>query len=326
MTNEWFHPRGTLARDGFESNVDATLEGWAHTGLKIADLGGPVPTETDGSGDRDGSIDLRDGSIELPAEAVERVLVPLSGEAFTVDYALADGTTGTRALTGRPSVFHGPADCLYLPTGTSATLRGVGRLAVCEAPTTETRPIQFLTAAEAPVELRAAGRSSRQVHNFATPAGLDCVKIIACEVITPAENWSSFPPHKHDEAIAGEESRLEEIYYFETAVSRGVDAPASADPFALFTTYSSPAGEIETSAIVRTGDVALVPFGYHGPLAAAPGYDNYYLNVMAGPDPERVWLISDDPAHGWVREQWEGQEFDDRLPYGRETAEATEEN
>lgn len=69
---------------------------------------------------------------------------------------------------------------------------------------------------------------------------------------------------------------------------------------------------------MRTGDIALVPYGYHGPVAAAPGYDNYYLNVMAGPDPDRAWLITDDPAHGWVREQWEGEEFDPRLPYTAE--------
>lgn len=299
MINDWFHPRGTLSSGVFESVVDDSLPGWAHTGLLIVDLTGDP--------------------VDLPAEAVERVLVPLSGPSFTVDYSTPGGDDGAQTLTGRPSVFHGPADCLYLPTGTAATVTGTGRLAVCAAPTDIARPVQYLPAAEVPVELRGAGRSSRQVHNFATPAGLDCVKIIACEVITPSENWSSYPPHKHDEAVPGTETRLEEIYYFESAVSRDLDAPESADPFALFSTYSSPAGEIETSAIVRTGDIALVPFGYHGPLAAAPGYDNYYLNVMAGPDADRAWLITDDPAHGWVREQWEGQDFDPRLPY---TAEA----
>lgn len=299
MINEWFYPRGELARDGFESVVDSTLPGWAHTGFRAATLGGDQPS-----------------SVELAAEAVERVFVPLAGESFTVDYVLADGTTGSQELAGRTSVFHGPADCLYLPTGSSATVTSAkGRISVSEAPTTETRPVQHLPAAEVPVELRGSGISSRQVHNFATPAGLDCVKIIACEVITPGGNWSSYPPHKHDEAIAGSESRLEEIYYFETAVSRASNAPAEADPFSLFSTYSSAAGEITTSATVRTGDIALVPYGYHGPLAAAPGYDNYYLNVMAGPDDERIWLISDDPAHGWVREEWNDLEFDSRLPY-----------
>lgn len=293
----WFHPRGALARDGWESLVDAATPGWEHTGVRIGELG-------------------PDSVLELPAGEVERIIVPLSGPV-QVSWEL-DGETGEQPMTGRRSVFHGPTDVLYLPSGSSAALRWAGadaRIAVCEAVTAERRPLRYLTAQEVPVELRGSGRSSRQVQNFGTPAALDAVKIIACEVITPAENWSSYPAHKHDEAVPGTETRLEEIYYFETAVSRGVEAPAQADPFGLFATYSSPAGEIDINAIARTGDIALVPFGYHGPAVAAPGYDLYYLNVMAGPDPERAWLITDDPAHGWVRASWEDQEFDPRLPY-----------
>lgn len=47
---------------------------------------------------------------------------------------------------------------------------------------------------------------------------------------------------------------------------------------------------------------------------AAPGYDMYYLNVMAGPGRERRWLARDDPAHGWVRETWSAQPRDARVP------------
>jgi 5-deoxy-glucuronate isomerase len=46
---------------------------------------------------------------------------------------------------------------------------------------------------------------------------------------------------------------------------------------------------------------------------AAPGYDLYYLNVMAGPG-ERVWRFCDDPEHAWVRSSWAGAEIDPRLP------------
>jgi 5-deoxy-glucuronate isomerase len=205
---------------------------------------------------------------------------------------------------------------LYLPSGATAIIRGEGRIAVTEAPTTERRDWAYIPAASTPVELRGAGRSSRQVHNFGTPQALDAARLIVCEVITPAENWSSYPPHKHDENHPGHESRLEEIYYFESAPSKAGRRPDAADgAFGMFSTYSSPAGEIEINAMVGTGDIALVPYGYHGPAVAAPGYDLYYLNVMAGPDPERAWLISDDPAHAWVRDTWEGQEFDSRLPY-----------
>lgn len=178
-------------------------------------------------------------------------------------------------------------------------------------------PSRHIARSEVPVELRGAGRSSRQVHNFGTPQALEAGRFIVCEVVTPAENWSSYPPHKHDELIPGKESRLEEIYYFETAVSKGLDAPVQADPFGFLRTYSSPAGEIDVLAEVRTGDIALLPYGWHGPCVAAPGYDLYYLNVMAGPDPDRVWNISDDPAHGWIRATWEGQDIDPRLPYER---------
>jgi 5-deoxy-glucuronate isomerase len=92
----------------------------------------------------------------------------------------------------------------------------------------------------------------------------------------------------------------------------------------MFSTYTSAAGEIEVDARVFSGDIALVPYGYHGPAVAAPGYDLYYLNVMAGPDPERVWLISDDPDYAWVRDTWDGLEFDSRLPLGKNVAREAE--
>ena len=60
----------------------------------------------------------------------------------------------------------------------------------------------------------------------------------------------------------------------------------------------------------------LVPHGWHGPSMAAPGYDLYYLNVMAGPG-ERAWRICDDPDHAWVRGTWAGQPVDPRLPFYR---------
>ena len=65
---------------------------------------------------------------------------------------------------------------------------------------------------------------------------------------------------------------------------------------------------------VRDGDVFLIPRGYHGPCVAAPGYHMYYLNVMAGPLDERAWMICDDPAHAWVKDEGQHQEPDPRLP------------
>ena len=69
-------------------------------------------------------------------------------------------------------------------------------------------------------------------------------------------------------------------------------------------------------AEVHAGDALVMPHGYHGPSMAAPGYDLYYLNVMAGPA-ERVWRFRDDPAHAWIRSTWEDEEIDPRLPLAR---------
>jgi 5-deoxy-glucuronate isomerase len=290
VRNEWFFPRGSLAREGWESVVDATIPGWRHTGIRVAALTG--------------------GTLELPPGDVERIVVPLSGQ-FEVDH---EG--GTTRLEGRASVFAGPTDVFYAGAGQAGlAIRGRGRVAVAEAVTEVRKPSRHLAKSEVPVEIRGAGRDTRQVHNFGTPDALDAAAFIVCEVITPGGNWSSHPAHKHDELVPGHESRLEEIYYFESAPVRSSAAPEGADAFGTFATYTSAAGEIDTHAQVRTGDIALVPYGYHGPAAAAPEYDLYYLNVMAGPDPERVWLVSDDPRQAWIRAGWAEQSPDDRLPY-----------
>ena len=193
--------------------------------------------------------------------------------------------------------------------GQAVTLRsaGGGRFALCGARTQSFLPLRYLAASQVPVELRGAGQSSRQVRNFGTPESLDAAKIIACEVITPAGNWSSYPAHKHDQA-SETESELEEIYYFEIAAG-----PGGQPGFGFMRTTSSPGHEIDVLEEVRDRDTVLVPYGWHGPCVAAPGFDMYYLNVMAGPGAERVWKISDHPDQAWVRSTWETQSVDPRL-------------
>jgi 5-deoxy-glucuronate isomerase len=120
-------------------------------------------------------------------------------------------------------------------------------------------------------------------------------------VLTPGGNWSSYPPHKHD-TESGDEAELEEIYYFETS------------GLAYQRVYGTADRPVDVLAEVSSGDVVLIPHGWHGPSIAAPGYDLYYLNVMAGPADERAWRFCDDPAHAWVRGSWPGQDIDPRLP------------
>lgn len=294
---EWFYRQGSLHNGPFETVVDGRIPGWRHTGLRVAKLKAGIVAE-------------------LTSTSVERIVVPLSG-SFVVEYQLGS-ESAKQSLKGRKSPFHGTTDTLYLPLGATAKVTGVGRVAIAEGPATKARPVHYSPAESVPIELRGAGRSTRQVHNFGTPAALDADRLIVCEVITPSDNWSSYPPHKHDEYIPGVQSNLEEIYYFEVSSIREENAPAEADAIGYFRNYGTYDRPIDTLAEVRTGDVALVPHGWHGPAMAAPGYDLYYLNVMAGPDPDRSWNIVDDPHHGWVRKNWEGQQPDARLPYTAE--------
>ena len=241
------------------------------------------------------------GSHEFGMDSGEAVLLPLAGSCEVE----CDGERF--ALAGRAGVFAGPADFAYLPRDSRVRVSsaGGGRFALASARAGERLAPRYGPAAGVPVELRGAGACSRRVHNFCMPGVFGADRLIACEVITPAGNWSSYPPHKHDEDRPGE-SVLEEIYYFEIAA--GPAGPGLGYQ-RVYGTADRPAGLL---AEVRDGDVVLIPHGYHGPSMAVPGYHMYYLNVMAGPG-ERAWLACDDPAHGWIRGTWPGQQADPRL-------------
>lgn len=265
--------------------VDITPEsaGWAESSLQVVDLGDS------------GSVSRSTGDTEV-------MILPLAGGAQI------ECAGETFELAGRASVFHGPADMVYLGIGQDYTITGHGRIAICGARATRSFPNRRRAASEVPVELRGAGNCSRQVHNFGTAGVFEADSLIACEVITPGGNWSSYPAHKHDEETPVE-SALEEIYYFEIA-----PGPDGSRGFGYHRVYGTPSRPIEVLEEVRTGDVVLVPHGYHGPSVAAPGYHMYYLNVMAGPGEERAWKIVDDPEHAWLRGTWEDQAVDPRLP------------
>jgi 5-deoxy-glucuronate isomerase len=262
--------------------------GWTYSGLRIVELG---PGE---------SRSLHTGSDEV-------VVLPLAGSA-TVECA-----GGCFELTGREDVFSGPSDFAYVPPGTHARIlsRDGGRFALPSARATASCPAAYGPVDSVPVEIRGAGSSSRRLNNFCAPAAFAADRLVAVECVTPAGNWSSWPPHKHDSPGPGE-AVLEEIYYFETAPVAPDGARRMGEGFAMLRLYTAD-GDIDLCEQVRHGDVALIPRGYHGPTVTAPGYDLYHLNVLAGPAPERTLAFCDDPRHAWVRQSWERQAIDPRL-------------
>ncbi len=292
----WVYPRGSLASGDHTVAIDDTIDGWHHTRLFVIEIDGGRPYEIDCAG-------------------IEYMVVPLSG-GVRVEIKEASGETSAIDLAGRTDVFAGPTDVAYLPPECTAelTTAGPSRIALAGSIVYRAalpRDPARIAASDVPVEQRGAGECSRLVRNFGVPGVLDADSLIACEVITPAGNWSSYPPHKHDVEDPGVETRLEEIYYFEARAVSG--APPQADPCAYHRVYASDHRSIDVLAEVRSGDVVLVPYGWHGPSMAPPTADLYYLNVMAGPGRERAWLITDDPAHGWVRDRWRDQAFDPRI-------------
>ena len=200
----WVRSFGDASDGAFAVSVTDAVDGWQHTSLRVAHL------------DPGGSLSHHTGDEEL-------VVVPLAG-SVAIDIEGGE----TILLHGRASVFDGPSDTAYLPRQRSITVRDSGtgaRVALCGARATTDREPRRIAADEAGAELRGAGRASREVRAFGLPPTLHADAILVCEVITPAGNWSSWPPHKHDEDRPGVESELEEIYYFETRStdSRGTD-------------------------------------------------------------------------------------------------------
>jgi 5-deoxy-glucuronate isomerase len=272
--------RGDASDALFQLVVTPEAAGWSFSGLRIVELA-PGKTVSFETGDAE--------MIVLPLAG--GVLVRCDGESFE--------------LAGRVSVFSGISDFAYVPRDATVELTSAsgGRFALPAARAARRLAARYVPASGVAVELRGAGQTSRQVNNFCSPERFDADRLIAVEVLTPGGNWSSYPPHKHDQD-SEVESALEEIYYFE--VSR--DGPAYQRVYS-----SGPGRDIDVCAEVSSGDVVLIPYGYHGPSMAAPGYDLYYLNVMAGSG-ERAWKFCDDPTHAWIRDTWIDQPIDARLP------------
>ncbi|GGL70413.1 5-deoxy-glucuronate isomerase [Streptomyces fumigatiscleroticus] len=267
--NRLYVPRGGAASGPYALDLGPRRAGWHHGSLRILEL-------------------APGGTHVFDTGTSEWIVLPLSG-GCTVH--AQDGIEDKKFhISGRESVFGGVTDFVYVPRDarTQIASGAGGRFALAGAECERRLPARYGPAPEVPVERRGSGTCARRVRNFAAADTFACDRLIAVEVITPGGNWSSYPPHKHDEHRPGEESELEEIYYFE------IDGP---DGYGYQRVFPSRAGGSDVLAEVRSGDAVLVPDGWHGPSIAQPGHDMYYLNVMAGPGPTREWRIRFHPDH-----------------------------
>ena len=265
-----------LLRAGEWEEVTPAIGGWSYLSFRVLRL---------------------DGRTSLDTGEDEVVVVPLTGDAAVQ----ADGVEAE--VGGRASVFAGLPRSLYLPRDTHAELEGNAELALCAARADRRLEVRPIPPEEVDIEVRGSGNATRQINHIVKPE-FPAERLLVVEVFTPAGNWSSYPPHKHDEAHAPDEVVLEETYYYRTA---------RPEAFAFQRLYS-PSRGVDESVTVRDGDLMLVPWGYHT-TAAAHGYDLYYLNALAGD--VRSMASADDPDLHWVRAAWSEMEPDPRVPLVR---------
>jgi 5-deoxy-glucuronate isomerase len=236
----------------------------------------------------------------------EVVVLPLAGGC----HVETDGLS--TILDGRDHVFARISDFAYLPRDSEVRITAeLGcELALPSARAQRRLEPAYGQAEAVGIEILGAGQATRQKNNYLAPDGFPADRLCICEVLTPDGNWSSYPPHKHDDPSTNE-SVLEEIYYYRLG--------GGAAAYGCHRTYDLEQGW-DITVTVRSGDVFLVPRGYHGPCMAAPGYPMWYLNVLAGPAAERSLIVADDPDQHWIRESWQTQATDPRIPMTTATA------
>ena len=209
-------------------------------------------------------------------------------------------------IGSRKDVFSGMPTTLYLPRQTKFTVTPVSEtldFACGWAKTEHDFPPILVKPKDVTIELRGGENVSRQINKM-IPPGFPCDRLVVVEVYTPSGNWSSYPPHKHDTRTLDDqgnvlEADLEEVYFYK------IDKP---DGYAYQRIYTDDQS-IDELILVTDNQLVLSPEGYH-PVVAAPGYNVYYLNILAGTD--QSLASTDDPKYAWVKDTWKA--LDPRLP------------
>ncbi len=215
----------------------------------------------------------------------EVCIVILTGKATVVA-----GEKEFKHLGTRENVFEKiPTDSVYISINEKFKIvaETKSKIIICYSPAKEKRETRLIAASDNSIENRGIKNNKRLVHNILPDDVMIPENLLVVEVYTDSGNWSSYPPHKHDQNNLPEESLLEETYYHEMNPSQG---------FVFQRVYTDDLSLDETMT-VENGDVVVVPKGYH-PVGVPDGYDSYYLNIMAGPI--RKWKFYNDPKHEWI--------------------------
>jgi 5-deoxy-glucuronate isomerase len=261
MADLLVRPRGT---HGKVHDITPESAGWGFVGFGLYRL---LPGET---------------ASELTGER-EVILVLVEGKARISANELDFGLLGERMNVFERLKPH----CVYVPDGSKwqAIAETACTLAVCSAPGKGGHAAGIIS--NIGYEVRGKAANTRYIHPIAMEDNDVADSLLVTEVFTPAGNWSSYPPHRHDEDNFPEMTYLEETYYHRLNPAQGFG----------FQRVFTEDGSLDETMAVSDGDVVLVPKGHH-PCGAPYGYEMYYLNVMAGP--LRKWRFQNHPDHAWI--------------------------
>lgn len=227
-----------------------------------------------------------------PTQTREVILVLVEGKAQVTGAGVDFGELGDRLDVFERSAPH----CVYIPPEADWQVEATTSctLAVCSAPGKGGHRAQQLGPEGIALETRGQGANTRYINNIAMEGRDVADSLLVTEVFTPQGNWSSYPPHRHDEDDFPSMTYPEETYYHRLNPTQG---------YGLQRVFTED-GSLDETMAVANHDVVLVPRGHH-PCGAPYGYEMYYLNVMAGP--LRKWRFQNHPDHAWIYQRDTGQ-------------------
>lgn len=190
----------------------------------------------------------------------------------------------------RKNVFDGKATAVYVPCNSKYDISAVTsvEIAICKAKSENKKTVQLITPSKVKVNNTGKLNWQRKVHDIVSIENTDAERILVGETFNKPGNWSSYPPHRHDVDNWPEEVDLEEIYHFKINPKKG---------FGIQKLYTD-SRDIDETFTVEDGDTVILPEGYH-PVASAPGYELYYLWILAGKN--RKMQPKDDSDHHWIK-------------------------
>ncbi|MDP2699988.1 5-deoxy-glucuronate isomerase [Thalassospira sp.] len=256
--------RKPIAKTGKVHDITPQSANWGYVGFGLYHLK-PGETVSEATGDREIILVLVEGKAEIAVD----------GHNF--------GELGDRMSVFErksPHSVYAPNDSTWTATATTECT-----LAICSAPGKGNYPARVIR--DVALVERGKGANTRYIHPIAMEESDIADSLLVTEVFTPQGNWSSYPPHRHDEDKFPDMTYLEETYYHRLNPRQGFG----------FQRVFTEDGTLDETMAVADGDVVLVPRGHH-PCGAPYGYEMYYLNVMAGPI--RKWRFQNHPDHDWI--------------------------